>query len=152
MARPTKLTADVRADIADALKAGLSRELAAAKGGITYRTFRNWELRGERATRGRYFQFVQAVKEAEADAAHRWLLIIEQAALGTGAHKTPHWQAAAWKLERRFPQTYGRQITEHAGEVGLRVSELVIDDGQAGDDAADEAALARAANGNGDES
>ena len=25
------------------------------------------------------------------------------------------WQAAAWKLERRHPQDYGRTITEHQG-------------------------------------
>ena len=42
-----------------------------------------------------------------------WLAKIEQAA------NQGHWQAAAWKLERRYPQEYGRTVqnVEHSGTV-----------------------------------
>jgi hypothetical protein len=39
----------------------------------------------------------------------KWLARIEQAA-------SEHWQAAAWKLERRYPKDYGRSVQQH--EVG----------------------------------
>ncbi len=39
----------------------------------------------------------------------QWLAKIEKAA-SDGA-----WQAAAWKLERRYPHVYGRVVNEHVG-------------------------------------
>ena len=48
--------------------------------------------------------------------------MIEQAA------KDGTWQAAAWKLERRYPQEYGKTVQEHQGKDGgpIQVREVVV--------------------------
>lgn len=60
-----------------------------------------------------YLQFMQAIKEAEGHAVTRWLEQIDAAA------EAGSWQAAAWMLERRYPQEYGRRVVEqqHSGTV-----------------------------------
>lgn len=118
MARQTKLTPDVQDKIVAALRVGATYEHAALVAGISYRTFRNWMQEGEHAERGLYLQFFQAIKRAEAEASVRWLARIEQAA-NDGV-----WQAAAWKLERRFPEQWGRREhveMQHSGTLDMRV-------------------------------
>jgi len=98
MARPTKYTPDTVKRIVDAIRLGATYELACNYGGIDYMTFRRWyEAKRE---------FSEAVKDAEGAAVVKWLALIDKAA-NDGA-----WQAAAWKLERRYPQTYGRTVQE----------------------------------------
>lgn len=124
MARPSKLTPDVQDRIVEALKLGATFELAAQYGGISYHAFNMWRKRGAaelervanartrssiRASERPFVEFFEVTKKAEAEAAVTWLDRIEQAAKG-GV-----WQAAAWKLERRYPQQYGRTVTEHQG-------------------------------------
>jgi cell wall assembly regulator SMI1 len=48
---------------------------------------------------------------AEGQAVIRWLEQIEHAAM------QGNWQAAAWKLERRYPDQYGRHVIQHDGQV-----------------------------------
>ena len=111
MARPTKLTPDVQVRIVNAISVGATYALAAQYGGVCPDTFTNWMRKGE-AGKQPYVGFFEAVKEAEGAAAVKWLAKIEQAASdGT-------WQAAAWKLERRYPDDYGRQRHEHSGPGG----------------------------------
>lgn len=81
-----------------ALRQGASYALAANYGGISYETFRKW-----RETKP---AFRDAIMEAEGDATVKWLAKIEQAA------SDGSWQAAAWKLERRYPQDYGRTVID----------------------------------------
>lgn len=101
MARPTKYTPDVVKRITDAIKLGATYELASNYGGIDYQTFNRWmQSKGE---------FCQAIKDAEGEAVVKWLAKIEGAA-------TLNWQAAAWKLERRYPHIYGRTVNEHTGK------------------------------------
>lgn len=116
--RPTKLTPESQKRICDALRIGSTYELAAQYGGVDYRTFLNWMQRGETASSGIYFQFFQEVKKAEADGAMKWLALIDKAAVEDG-----QWQAAAWKLERRYPRDYGRSVQEvqHSGEITHQV-------------------------------
>ncbi len=126
MARPTKLSPDVQQRIVQAIALGATYEMAAQYGGVTYRSFRNWMQSGEPARSGPYLQFFQAVKAAEGVAAVRWLALIEQAA-NDGA-----WQAAAWKLERRYPHTYGRRVQEVTGPANTPVVfTLKLGDGDA---------------------
>lgn len=113
--RKTKYTPDTVQRITEAIRLGATYELACGYAGIGVTTFHDW-LNAKP-------EFSQAIKEAEGKGAIGWLAKIEKAASeGT-------WQAAAWKLERRYPQQYGRQIQEHQGTMsidyaGLSITEL----------------------------
>ena len=58
---------------------------------------------------GMYHDFYDAITRAEGAASVQWLAKIEKAA------SDGNWQAAAWKLERRFPHEYGRRVHELQG-------------------------------------
>lgn len=117
MGRPTKLTPKVQERVCEAIAQGATYALAAKYAGIHYDTFNEWMKAGEEAESGEFSDFSDAVKEAEGKAAVKWLKKIEVAA------NKGNWTAAAWKLERRYPQEYGRQIHEqqHSGAIELRV-------------------------------
>lgn len=102
MGRPTKFTPEVQARIVEAIEAGNTYARAAAYGGIEYKTFRNWMAAGEKSTRSPYVPFFQAVKEAETKAEMAHVATIENASKRS-------WMAAAWWLERRYPQEWGRR-------------------------------------------
>lgn len=103
MARPTKYNDQTVSAIVQALSMGATYELAAQYAGITYETFNQWSKTKP--------AFSEAVKKAEGEAVVKWLAKIEKAA------SDGNWQAAAWKLERRYPREYGRQVIEHAGSL-----------------------------------
>lgn len=100
MARRSKYTPEVVRRLTDAIRLGATYELACAYAGISEDSFARW--------RAKYADFAEAIKEAEGGAAVGWLARIEQAA------KDGTWQAAAWKLERRYPEQYGRQVVDVA--------------------------------------
>lgn len=106
MANRTKLTPDVQRRIVDAIRVGATYDLACKYGGISDQTLANWLAWGA-AGRKPYVGFFVAVKDAEGAAAVKWLAQIDKAA------RDGTWQAAAWKLERRYPELYGRQVIEH---------------------------------------
>jgi transposase len=101
--RPTKLTPALQQKICDAVRAGNYLETAAAFAGIDKTTFHRWMRRGARGSRGVYRDFSQAVEKALADAETRDVALIAKAA-ADGA-----WQASAWRLERKFPDRWGRR-------------------------------------------
>lgn len=107
MARPTKYNDQTVSAVVQAIGMGATYELAAQYAGISYETFNTWQKQKP--------QFSEAVKKAEGEAAVKWLAKIEKAA------SDGSWQAAAWKLERRYPEQYGRQITDmrHSGKVDV---------------------------------
>jgi hypothetical protein len=112
MARPTKYTPETVQKLTQAIELGATYELACNYAGIEYSTFSKWKLNKP--------ELVDAVRLAEGKAAVKWLAKIEAAA-------ADHWQAAAWKLERRYPQDYGRTVQEqqHTGKDGTPF-EIVI--------------------------
>ena len=71
-----------------------------------------------------FAEFQARVEEAKGKAVVGWLAKIEKAA------SEGSWQAAAWKLERRYPEDYGRRVQElrHTGQVetGPDVEEMAI--------------------------
>jgi hypothetical protein len=88
---------ETRQAILNALMLGLTREVAAAVGGVTEKTL--WkEL-------GRDPEFSAQVDHAEAFAEQSLVTMIYQSARGGT------WQAAAWLLERRFNTRWGRKNT-----------------------------------------
>lgn len=104
MPRPTKYAPEVVERICEAIRMGATYELAAGYGGVHYDTLRTWTR-----TKPAFFE---ALKAAEAEAAVGWLSKIEAAS-------DESWQAAAWKLERRYPQNYGRTVIDqkHSGKI-----------------------------------
>ena len=121
MARPSKYTPEAVARIIQALELGATYEHAAAYGGISYDTFNAW--------RQEFSEFSEALKAAEARAVYGWLDKIERAA------ESGNWQAAAWKLEWRHPDQWGRrekvelstrrEAERIAQEQGLDAAELI---------------------------
>jgi len=111
MARPTKLTPDVQERICQAIQLGATYELAAQYGGVHYQTFLDWMEKGRAdVAKQPYLAFYEAIKLCEGKAVAGWLAKIEKAA------SEGSWQAAAWKLERRYPKEYGRTVQEHQGQ------------------------------------
>jgi hypothetical protein len=118
VARPSKYSPEVQERICQAIALGADYEHAAAFAGIAYETLRVW--------REKFPAFSAALKEAEGRAMVKWLAVIERAA-GDGT-----WQAAAWKLERRYPHLFGRTVQNvelsgpGAGPIPLAVVDKVL--------------------------
>lgn len=112
--RPTKLTPEMQRRVADLVRAGNYVETAAACSGISKDTLYRWLKRGARARSGIYRDFAEAVEKAQAESEARDVTLIATAA-------RDQWQAAAWRLERKFPERWGRrerQTLEHVGPGG----------------------------------
>jgi len=110
MARPTKLTKEVQERIIQAVSAGNYLDTAAQYAGIDGSTMRRWVAKGEAPSAPEpYRSFCTALKSARAAAEVRSVALINQAASGGT------WQAAAWYLERSYPDRWGRTRVEVTG-------------------------------------
>lgn len=129
--RIPRLKPEVHAAIVEALKKGTSRHAAAVANGIPERTFYRWMAQGRAATSGIYWQFQQDVEKADADFETDTADTIKRVSLGQyvvkrrittvkgkdGVRHTtieeemgrPEWTAAAWLLERKFNERWGRR-------------------------------------------
>lgn len=96
--RRSKYTPETVEKITQAIRLGATYELAASYAGISHTTFFEWMNTKP--------EFVEQVKAAEGAGAMQWLAKIEKAAT------EGNWQAAAWKLERRYPERYGRTVVD----------------------------------------
>lgn len=115
MARPTKLDDAVAGRVLQALRAGNYLDTAAAFAGVHRSTLHDWLKKG-RAENARepYASFVDDVDEAMGDAEAMFVARIAKA-----AEDARNWTAAAWWLERRFPDRWGRRDRlEHTGAGG----------------------------------
>jgi transposase len=116
MGRPAKLTPERQAKIVQAIRLGNTRECAAKWAGVGRSTLLLWLARGrkererleqpgarKRRSERIYLDLLAAVEKAEADA--------EAAMVGhiTKAVRDGQWTAAAWWLERRYPEKWGRK-------------------------------------------
>jgi transposase len=110
--RPIKLNAEIQKQIVDLIRAGNYIETASSCVGINKTTLYDWLKRGakEKArTDGKidkreeiFVQFSNAVEKAIAEAEARDVMVI------ANASKTD-WKASAWRLERKFPNKWGRK-------------------------------------------
>ncbi len=100
--RPTKLTPAVQALVVSAIQGGNTRDVAASYAGIRRATLFEWLARGRAAQTGLFRDFADAIEKAEADAVVTSVGLIRRAAQTS-------WQAAAWWLERRYPDEWGRK-------------------------------------------
>ncbi len=103
--RPTKLTPAVQRKLCKALADGNTRTDAARIAGIGLTTFKVWMIRGKKHKTGIFRAFRAAIKEAESKASSSMVGKIRKAA-------NEQWQAAAWWLERRRPEDFGRKATQ----------------------------------------
>ena len=139
MGRPTKLTDELQERICRLIATGSTFEQASKLSGISSRAFHLWRARGRAAKTGKFFRFVQAVKEAEeqfirthldvivrasTEASVETRELIRQAPDGTEQReikritRPPVWQPSAWLLERKFPHLFSlRQRIEHSGAI-----------------------------------
>lgn len=121
----TALTPEVQDRICEGVRMGMTYALAARYGGVSYESFRIWRKVGrdeiEEGKESRFTDFVRAVETAETEGVKELLQLIRSAA-------PRHWVAAAWLLERRYPESYSqrtiRQISGHGaeGELIVKVS------------------------------
>ena len=125
MARPSKLTPEVQKRLVKAIKAGNYYEAACGFAGIHYSTFREWMIKGEKATSGKFREFYEAIKKAENEAEVRMVAQWQQ-------HMPENWQAIATFLERRYPDRWGRNRLDvnmkHSGDIEVEITVVDEDD------------------------
>jgi transposase len=110
--RPDGLTEAAADRIVNALRAGAYTAEAAAHAGVSVRTFQRWRARGEQAdAEERYRTFAERAAKAEAEAKVFAIGIVRTA-------MSQDWRAAAWLLEHRWPQEWGRRNVEVTGPEG----------------------------------
>lgn len=115
-----KLNPETQDKIVIAVRAGSYVETAAAFAGVGRSTLYDWLRKGANQTEGIYRDFSLAIEQAMAAADVRDISIIAAAA------KKGVWQAAAWRLERKHPQKWGRRqvIQFGSGEEMMQTSEV----------------------------
>lgn len=118
MGRKTKLTPDLIRDAEKLVSAGNYVETVCDYLGIGKTTWYRWLERGEKARKGIYREFRDAIKKAEARAEIR-------AVNGILSAGQDNWQALAWYLERRHHEKWGRKDRldanlNHRGQVTQR--------------------------------
>lgn len=92
-----------------AIRAGATGEVAAQTIGVVRSTYYVWLEKGRDAPEGTpYREFHDRVQRARAESEVGLVARIAQAA-GNGS-----WGAAAWLLERRFPERWGKATAEAA--------------------------------------
>ncbi len=112
--RPSKFAPEAAAAVLAHVRRGATRGLAANAAGLGRSTLMRWIARGKKERRGQFRDFWDALKKAEAE------LVIELVQRINSAAERGTWQAAAWTLERRYPEyysTHGRELAALRKEV-----------------------------------
>jgi len=121
--RPNKLTKELQDKLCGYIAEGNYLDTACRLSGIDYATMRRWILQGEQDMSGKFFEFQEAVQQAEAVAeAERVRLILK-------AGKYDDWKANAWYLERKYPERWGRKerIDAHVTSEHTERKEMLIE-------------------------
>lgn len=111
--RPHKFTRETVDALLEGVRAGLPFHLAAEAAGISESTFHAWQSgmfpRG--ADKSLKAEFSEALTHARGFSALKHMELLN-------AHAITEWKAAAWILERRFPQEFGVKRVELTGKDG----------------------------------
>jgi transposase len=112
--RPEKITLEMIEEICEYIAQGYSFATSAKLAGISASTFFRWKAEGQSESASDLHRaFELQVREATAFSESEALQIIRSSALIDN-----NWKAAAWFLERRFPETYKRtQINRDENEL-----------------------------------
>lgn len=96
--RPTKFTKEVQEKLLEGARRGYTIRAYCAYAGITQSCYYRWSKRKEKKFR-KFFKLLK-IAEGEAEA------VVFERIMSASAQQ---WQAAAWILERRYPEDYGRK-------------------------------------------
>lgn len=134
--RPTKLNDDLIERVSQAIRNGAYIETAMKFVGVHVDQFYEWNKRAVQELKERndaenqgidrtpkyelYVRFHEAIQKAMAESELFDLNVITRAA------RDGIWQAAAWRLERKYPKRYGQNRTESADENVEASAELKI--------------------------
>jgi len=103
MGRPSKLTEELQTEICEYIASGNTFKRACRLSGISDSIFYDWKAKGEKEKQGKYSEFLDTIKRSSEKFKQTNIDIIQQAAKGGT------WQAAAWLLERKHPEEFGRR-------------------------------------------
>lgn len=131
--RPNQCTPEVTEVICHAVRNGLPLTKAAALAGVDYQTLNRWRRKGcgelDCPNPEPYIAFWKSYQKAKADLQISMLSVLTDATKGGAVvaettterpdgtvvtntkYSAPQWTPAAWILERRFPQEFGRQTS-----------------------------------------
>ena len=115
MARPAKLTPELTEEITTYIRDGNSPTVSATLVGISPSTYFNWMSKGSNLE-PRFMEFLESIKRANAQS------IVNQVAHIARAADGGNWRAAAWLLERKAPESFGKKCTR-APEVDTQTLE-----------------------------
>jgi len=101
--RPSSYTPALARAVCSAIASGLPVGVACRQHGIARQTLYDWRVQG-RAGREPFAGFAARLERATAEAESRSVLAVVKAA-------KRDWRAAAWMLERRWPQRYALRQT-----------------------------------------
>jgi len=92
--------------------------------GIDESTWYRWLSEGEKAKSGLKREFYETIKKAEKDAVARNVALIQRAA------QEGNWQAAAWWLERKYFEDWGRKdkVDLSADKDGFKIVVEYVDE------------------------
>ncbi len=129
--RKTKLTTELLNKLMGGIRLGMTYKDAAGLAGISESTFYNWKEKAEKAKSGKFKAFLESLKKANYEAQAIALKKISEGIRGgteyteikriknekgvvVEEHETVKksiqgWHCAAWLLERRFPELWGRK-------------------------------------------
>lgn len=94
--RPTKFTEEVKVKLLVAIRKGAPYVIACNYAGIGETSFHKWKSDAKKGLNPEFAEFMKDLKAAEGETALNWLHVIDKAMI------EGNWQAAAWKLERRY--------------------------------------------------
>jgi len=123
MGRKSKLTKELIKEASKMVAAGNYIKDVYPILGIDESTWYRWLKEGERAKSGIKREFYKAIKKAEKDAIARNVALIQRAA------QEGNWQAAAWWLERKYFEDWGRKdkVDLSADKDGFKVIVEYVD-------------------------
>lgn len=129
---------EIQQAICKAIENGNTLDIAASLAGIGISTLHAWRKTGREARlrseegdelseeHRACMEFLEATEKAESEAISRNVMLIQTAAIDS-------WQAAAWYLERRRPEQWGRQsiseqvIAQMEAEMGVLMRRFALE-------------------------
>lgn len=142
MARPTKLTDALQQSIVARITSGNYSEVSAESLGIHRATYFRWMAKGRKQKRGGFRDFFDCIKKARASdqvenvarikCAAKGGSLIEQktitkpdgTSITTRKYSRPEWTAAAWLLERKYPNLWGLRNSKAMGKMAEELETL----------------------------